>query len=411
MAQRVLHPYRVLDLSGEPGHLCGKILGDLGADVIKVEPPCGDPGRSRGPFLDDTPDPNRSLPWWAFNTSKRSITLNLHSMDGCALFRRLVATADIVIETFPPGELERLGLGYRELAALRPGIILTSITPFGQHGPRAGAPAADLTCLAAGGLMSITGDEDRPPVRLGATQAYAQAGAQAACGTLVALWHRVMTGEGQHVDVSIQEAVLAALDSLQPYWFVGGQVSQRGSRALLGPLKIRDVWPCRDGHVSWRWFVGPMRGRRNVPLVQWMAEEGMAGDLSDVDWESVQVESLTAEQVERWEEAFGAFFLQHTVEEIYREARRRGIFLYPVYTARELASSEQLVARGFFTEVIHPELQRSIRYPGALYRSTAEQPEIRRRPPLIGEHNVEIYAGELGLTSVELRMLREEGAI
>src|SRR5919109_2931972 len=164
--------YRALDLTDEKGVLCGKILADLGVDVIKLEPPGGDPARRLGPFAEDIPNPERSLFWWAFNANKRSITLDLTKPQGRDLFLRMVRVADFIIESFVPGELECLGLSYHTLAQVNPRVILTSITPFGQTGPYATYRATDLVVMAMGGSMFLTGDADRPPVRIGYPQAF-----------------------------------------------------------------------------------------------------------------------------------------------------------------------------------------------------------------------------------------------
>src|SRR3972149_1678553 len=175
-----LSPYRVLDLAGETGLMCGKILGDGGADVIKIEPPGGDPARNIGPFYKDVPHAERSLYWWALNTSKRGVTLNLETADGQEIFNRLVPTADIIVETFDPGYLDSLELGYEELSAINPKVILVSITPFGQTGPYRDWKTADIVGQALGGYMYLNGDRERAPTKVGPPQAYFQAGAQGA---------------------------------------------------------------------------------------------------------------------------------------------------------------------------------------------------------------------------------------
>jgi len=214
----LLGPYRVLDLSDEKGVLCGKVLADLGADVIKVEPPSGDPMRHIGPFYHDIPDPEKSLYWFTFNTSKRSVTLDITKARGQEIFKEMARTADFVIECFPPGYLAEYGLGYPVLSKLNPRLIMTSITPFGQSGPYRDFKAYDIVGLAMGGLMYLNGEREYRPVRVRAQQAYAQASVQAAAGTMVAHYHRQTTGEGQHVDVSMQEAVSNTLDTAQQAW-------------------------------------------------------------------------------------------------------------------------------------------------------------------------------------------------
>jgi benzylsuccinate CoA-transferase BbsE subunit len=203
-----LSPYRVLDLTNEQGYFCGKILADLGADVIKVEPPEGDPGRKIGPFFKDIPDKEKSLFFLAFNTNKRSITLNIQTHDGQEIFKRLVKTSDFVIESFAPGFMDKLGLNYSALKEINSRMIMVSITPFGQTGPRKDWKGSDIVEIAMGGLSHITGSPDRPPVRVGIDQAHVVAGTQAAMGAMIAHYHREATGKGQYVDTSIQESVV-----------------------------------------------------------------------------------------------------------------------------------------------------------------------------------------------------------
>jgi crotonobetainyl-CoA:carnitine CoA-transferase CaiB-like acyl-CoA transferase len=211
----MLSPYRALDLTDEKGLLCGKILGDLGADVIKIERPGGDRARRTGPFYHDDPHPEKSLFWFALNTSKRGITLNLDSVDGREIFKRLVEKADFVIESFAPGYLDGLGLGYSDLEKINPGVILVSITPFGQTGPYKDWKTADVVAWGMGGEMAPYGDADRPPVHFSHhSQAYLHAGSDGAQGALTALYQRHLTGEGQHIDVSIQESVVQCLEHI-----------------------------------------------------------------------------------------------------------------------------------------------------------------------------------------------------
>ncbi len=228
MADLPLRPYRVLDLSDEKGFLCGRMLGDLGADVIKVEPPGGDPSRLHGPFIRVEADSEKSLYWLAFNFNKRGVALNLETADGRELFKRMVEKADFLVETFRPGYLAGLGLGYESLKKLNSRLVMVSITPFGQTGPRAQWKADDIVAMAAGGYMAVTGDEDRPPLRVGVPQSYVLAGSQAAAGALLAHAMRQANGEGQHVDVSLQEAVASALNETMQFWHVEKQPGDRG---------------------------------------------------------------------------------------------------------------------------------------------------------------------------------------
>src|SRR4029434_3118241 len=224
----LLSPYRVLDLSNELGFLCGKILGDLGADVIKIETPGGDPARRLGPFYGDQPDPEKSLFWFGFNNNNAGITLNLESARGRELFSQLVAKADFVIETFTPGYLDGLNLGYTALAKLNSRLVLTSITPFGQTGPYSKFKASDIEIMALSGCMSLTGDPDRPPLRVTFPPYYGWTRSYAAIGALIAHYHRELTSEGQQVDVSAQACLLWAVSHAHTFWDLNRHVEKRG---------------------------------------------------------------------------------------------------------------------------------------------------------------------------------------
>lgn len=403
--------YRILDLTDEKGQLCARILGDLGADVIKLEPPGGDSARRIGPFVEDDPHPEKSLYWFAYNTNKRSITLNLETADGRQLFHRLVETADAVVESFSPGYLPRLGLGYEALAGIQPGLVMLSITPFGQTGPDAGAPASDLILMARGGLLNICGEAGRPPARVRIPQSHTQAAAQGAMALALALRQRDQTGEGQYIDLSMQEAVASSLVSVQQHWDIMQINERRGTKQRRGNVIGSYSWPCADGHIAWCWWVAPGWGYKMYGILEWMTEEGMVADLWDWDWENRSTNELTQEEVDHWEEVFGAFFLKHTKAEIYREALKRRIMLFPTYNAADLARYEQLHDRGYFQTVEHPELGRSIVYPGFFAKTSEHMWALRRPPPTIGEHNREIYVGELKLADQDLAVLKAAGAI
>ena len=218
MLELALEGYCALDLTSDKGFLCGRILGDLGCDVIKVEQPGGDPSRRIGPFYRDIPDPEKSLYWFAYNANKRGITLNIESKDGQEIFKRLVKKAHFVIESFSPGYMDDLCLGYSSLSQINPAIILTSITPFGQNGPYKDYKTSDIVGMAMSGLMYLCGDPDRPPVRISFPQAYLHAAADAVVGTLMAHYYRETSGEGQWVDVSMQQAAYASTMNAPLFW-------------------------------------------------------------------------------------------------------------------------------------------------------------------------------------------------
>jgi crotonobetainyl-CoA:carnitine CoA-transferase CaiB-like acyl-CoA transferase len=233
----MLSPYRVLDLTDERGLLCGKILADLGADVLQIEPPAGNTARRVAPFYRDDPNPEGSLFWWAYAANKRSVTLDLTCADGKALFERLVRSAHFVIESGAPAELTALGLGYERLAEINPDLIVVSITAFGQTGPYAAYHASDLVGMGLGGFMYVTGDPDRAPLRVGFPHFYLHGSAAAATGAMLAHAQRVLTGQGQHVDVSCQESVARSLaNSVANYGIEGptGRWAVRPSCGLPG---------------------------------------------------------------------------------------------------------------------------------------------------------------------------------
>src|SRR5918911_2567464 len=276
---QALLPYRVLDLTQAIGWTCGKLLADLGGNVIKIEPPGGDQGRRHGPFYHDIPHPEGSLAWFSLNTNKRGITLNCDSADGQLLLRTLVQDADILLESFPPGFMETRGMGFRQLSQLNPRLIWTAITPFGQSGPYGEYHASDLVGMAMGGLMYVCGDADRAPVRMPPSQAYLQAGLQAAVAALLAIHYRGRTGEGQFIDVSMQEAVSCTIIPTRQYWDLNHVISERaGASRAFGEQRRRIIFPCRDGYVA---LMGVMNSREWGPMVEWLRSEGMAEDLAD----------------------------------------------------------------------------------------------------------------------------------
>ena len=386
-----LSPYRVVDLTGRQGALCGRILGDLGADVIKIEPPGGDPARAVAPFYHDTGHPDDSLSFWAYNANKRSVVLDLERADDRDRVRSLVAGADFVIESAPPGHLDELGLGYAELSRGHEGLIMVSITPFGASGPYRDYAGGDLVSLAAGGLLYLCGPSDRPPVTIGEPQSFNQAGAQAAVGALVAHEHRRRTGLGQHVDVSIQEAVANALDWVQQYYDIRGVICKRGTTPGL-KIHRNWIWRCKDGYVSWVWWVGAGWGRKNVPLVEWMAEDGLSPELLGVPWEEMSLYKVSQEQVDVWESAFAAFFARHTVRELVDGALERRLLLYPVNGPRGVVENRQLAHRELFADLTPSGKDEPVKYPRPPVRSPVPLAALTRPAPRVGEHTDEVLS-------------------
>lgn len=405
----MLSPYRVLDMTDEKGLLCGKLLGDLGADVIKIEKPGGDPARNIGPFYHDEPDPEKSLFWFAYNSNKRGITLNIETADGQELFKKLVKSADFVIESFPPGYMDKIGLGYKDLEKLNPQVIMVSITPFGQTGPYKDFKAPDIVSWAMGVHMYPAGDADRPPVEISHhSQAQLNAAAEAAVGALMALYQRQRTGEGQYVDVAIHQVLVHSTWSLISRWDIDKIVKVRASGAPSQSI----LWPCKDGYVIYFFLNNAAKDRRNPPLVKWMDSEGMAPDfLKEIDWKTFNAREETEENSMRLREPVASFFMTHTKADLFEHGMELGVNTYPVSTVQDMLESEQLADRKFWVNMEHPELGATITYPGAFLIASETPPGMSRRAPLIGEHNREVYEKELGLSREELLILKQAGVI
>ena len=406
---------RVLDLAQGGAQICGKIFADLGADVIKVEPPGGDRSGRIAPFYKDIPDPEKSLFWFAYNTNKRSVTLNIETADGREIFKRLAGIADFVIESFTPGYLDDLGLGYAALSAVNPRIIVTSITPFGQTGPKAHYKGSDLTAWASSGGLYATGDPDRAPVWTSFPQPYLHAGLEACAGSLLAHWYRLKTNEGQHVDVSIQDTFIISTDEMHllTYEIMGHVYRRRGDRKALGGTPGgHQLYPCKDGFIAFRVLV--RNGTANtLGLVKWMAEEEAAPDwLVNYDWlKNYDMSHITQEEIDRIDQEFIRFFMTKTKSVLLEQAIKRDIQIVPVSTPADISNSDQWKARNLWVEVEHDELDDTLTYCG-LFRSFSKTPGIiRRRAPLIGEHNLDIYEEELGYSREELGIMESSGVI
>ncbi len=406
---------RVLELADERSHFAGKLLGDMGADVILIEPPGGCGSRRIGPFYQDRPDPNRSLFFWYYNTSKRGITLNLETVLGRELLKRLVSSADIVLESFKPGYLDSLGVGYATLRQLRPDLIMVSLTDFGQEGPWIDFRMTDALHLALGGPMASCGyDEvaegvwDTPPIAGQGYQAWHLGGVWAFMGALAALYHRQLTGEGQRVDVSIHDACAVSTENAVPTYDFTGRVVRRqtgrhASAYRTPPWQFR----AKDGEYLVANFinVGPDLWSR---IVAWLDSEGMAEDLTRDEW---YLPSYLQEHMGHFVEVMERFIATKTAEEFFHQGQAVGVVTSKIHAPEDIVIDHHLQARGFWTEVVHPELNQSFLYPGAPYTLSETPWRISRRAPLLGEHNEEILGEELGFTRAELTFLREAGVI
>ena len=392
----MLSPYRVLDLTDEGALLCGQILGDLGADVIVVEPPEGAHARAIGPFRQDERHPDRSLNWWSLNRNKRGITLDLQSESGRQRFRELVRGADFLLESYAPGYLDDLGLGYRDLNAINPSLVMVSITPFGQDGPKSRWAASDFTVWASSGALVMCGDDDRPPVGLSVPQAYMHAGAEAAVGALLAHAARERDGVGQHVDVSAQTA---AMMSTQATVLASGwsdtEIRRVAGGVNFGGIPLKFVNAAKDGYVSVTFLFGTAIGPFSRRLMEVMCEAGFVDEATrDKDWLQYTTLLLSGQEplseLSRCIEAIARFTASHTKDELFKTGLERGLLIVPVCDIEDVVRSEQLAGRDFWATVEHPEVDETHTYPGAFAKLSQTPITTRRRPPLLGEHNAEV---------------------
>lgn len=412
--EAALAPYRVLDLTNERGVLCGKVLADLGADVIKIEPPGGDCARNIGPFYQDMPDREKSLFWFAFNTGKKSITLNMETADGQQILKRLVRTADFLVESFDPGYLDKLSIGYSALKQVNPRLMMGSITPFGQDGPYSHWKGPDIVPWAMSGYMWMTGEPGRAPLRISCPpQTYLHASAITAAGLLFALRYRETTGEGQHVDTSAQQCPIWMLTHTYAYWdLFKVNLGRAGVLRQFGERFSRTVWPCKDGYITFMMAGGLIGAKGQRRLVELMEKEGMAEDwLREINWQEWSAATGGQEKIDRVNEAFGRFFKTKTKAELFHEAVKRNIMLAPVNTVADLMENPQLKDRDYWVEVEHRELGATITYPGAPCKLSETPWRIKGRAPLIGEHNSQVYEKELGFSREEMITLKSAGII
>ncbi len=400
MQQQALAGIRVV----EYGHMVSaayatKLLADLGAEVIKIEPPRGgDQARQRGPFPDGVPHAERSGLFLYLNTNKRSVALDIDAPRGRALLGQLVGTADLFVHNLPPPLIDRYDLHYDTLAAHNAGLVMTSITPFGLAGPHRDYAATDLTLWNAGGVAYLNGGgpeaDDLPPLRAFGQQAEYQGALNAAVASLAALFARLRSGRGQHVVISIQEAVAAILELTFEYWPYMGLVASRLGRKPIQPL---DFLECRDGWV----FVCCVEEH------QWQAFVELMGN---PEWAGLELFENRLTRAANWDAL--KLFLQEwaqeqSVAEVYQAAQRRRIPFAPVSTMGDLLSSAHLKARGFFAVLDHPAVPRGTQVPGAPYQLARTPWAIRSPAPRLGEHTDAVLTDQLGLSADDIASLRE----
>ena len=410
---------RVLDLTEGGCMLGGRMFGDMGADVIKIEPSKGSLSRI-APYYKNIADPEKSLFWFAFNTNKRGVTLDITRPEGQELFKRLASTADIILESFSLGYMNKLKLSYSDICQIKPDIIYTSITPFGQNGPKSSYHANELSLWASGGFLNACGDPDRAPVWIGYPQAMFFGGAEGAIGSMTALWHRLNTGEGQFVDVSIQESTISSnMNSLQMWDVNKVEFCRVGAVSFVAATRVKQpiYFKCTDGYV----MILALGGNEpyitsSVHLVQWMKDEGMCPEwLAKLNWGTdYNAAVLKQDLADKVGQAIEAFTLTKTKDELYEIGafgKYKQILIAPVSSTRDISEDVQLKGRNFWVNLAHPELGTTLPYCGPSVRMSETPIEFNRRAPLIGEHNKEIYIDELGLREIELKTMKDKAIV
>lgn len=353
---------RVVDCSDQLGWLAGRMLADLGADVVKIEPP----GSSHeGPA------------WRAYNVNKRLLPINLETEAGWALLEGMLDHTDVLIESAHPGSPLAALFDPERVANRHSGLVHVSITPFGRSGPRAHWQASDLELMAAGGAMSLAGDPDGEPVRVSSPQSYPWAGAHGAVGALVALIGRATIGRGQHVDVSAQASVIPALAHAPTFFDLLGVTPGRSGAFMTGRAldgaRFRVFWPCADGFLNFILYGGTAGRRSNEQLLAWMSEAGAPlGALSSVDWSTFAPTKLTQEEIDQLEAPIGNFFRSITMQKFLEETSSREMLGYPAFTVADIDSDPQLSARNFWYDVTNQDGSQH-RYCGAFLMVDGER--------------------------------------
>ena len=371
--------------------VCTKWMAALGASVIKIEPPGqGDPTRKMGPFPGDDPHPEKSGLFLYLNTGKKDITLDIHSKEGQAIFRRLLAHADILVEDLGPGKMNAFGLGYREVEKLMPQLVFTSITPFGEQGPYSQFKADGIVLDAASGMMLQYGNPEREPLQLGGNIIYYRAGASAFMASLAALHHAEASGEGQRVDVSIQEILLHDdFIPVEAFFARGEDVRRRFAPMLL---------PCEDGWFYIRAF--PHEWPRLTKALD-LPELEKDDRFIDMQRRSQNAEELNAIILSR--------LANKGKKEIYDTLQKNHVSVAFLANVEDLFRSEQYQSHGYFVSIDHP-VAGPLSYPGA-FATLGEAHWKHGRAPLLGEHTSEILCGQLGYERQEVVRLRQLGVI
>lgn len=397
--EQALAGIKVLDLTHYiAGPYCTKMLADYGAEVTKIERPgIGDGARRMGPFFGDDPHPEKSGLFLYLNTNKRSITLNLKSEAGVTMFKELVKDSDILVENFSPRVMPSLGLDYQNLEKLNPRVVMTSISNFGQSGPYRDYKATEIVADAMGGWMTVIGHPQREPLKAGGNQAQFVTGLFGGIGTMTAVHAQETTGIGQHVDISIMDAIVCIQMGTTQSYSYQGHIAKRVGNAVPAPPS--SILPCKDGYV----VVVAVSVRQWQTLCHWM---GMPELIEDPRFLTM------AHRLQNLDELHAiliSWLGEHTEEELLREAQKRRLPFGIPASSERLLNSRHLNERGYFVDVEHPATGK-VRYPGAQFKMGGVPYELKRAP-LLGEHNEEVYCDRLGYSKSDLVRLREQEVV
>lgn len=395
--EQALSGIRVLDLTHYiAGPYCTKLLADYGADVIKIEKPGeGDGARRIGPFFRDEPHPEKSGLFLYLNTSKRGITLNLGSETGRKIFREMVKGVDVVVESFSPGIMAGWGLDYEALQKINPGLVMTSVSNFGQTGPYRDYKSTHIVTCAIGGWTQTAGDETRERPQAGGWLTHYVTGIIAATGTLTAIFYRNETGIGQYVDISAMEA----MSPITVYPTVGYSYIGITEYRICNRFPFVIV-PCKDDYI----------GLNVLTQSQWellCAFVGMPELLEDPDY------AYGLPLMEKWgevEDRLTRWFSDKNANEVFHEGESWRIPFALVPTTKEILEFPQHRERDFFVDVDHPATG-EITYPGAPFKMSETPWEVKRHAPLLGQHNEEVYCQELGYSKDDLLKLHQMAII
>lgn len=382
--ENILSGYRILDLTDENGWFCARLLADMGAEVIKIDPP-------RNTLPKDTY-------YWAMNLGKLSITLDITTKSGQDILKRLIKITDILIESKPPKYIDALGIGYPVLHQMNPQLVMASITDFGQSGPHRDYKSTDVVASALGGRLFVNGKPQRPPLKVPGQQAYNTACLFTAIGIMIALLKRSTSTIGQYLDISVHECVAATLDHVLVRYFMNGDIAER-SGSLHWNNSFR-VFTCQDGYIlislTHQWDT----------LVEWLDSESCANDLINIRWHDPEVRRKHLDHIidilEKWTK-------RHTVSELVKKGQSMHFPWAEVNSVSQLMSNPQLQHRRLWSEVTHPDLGRAT-FPTNPIKMSQAQWQTKDFISPTGKHNLEVYRG-IGLSDGELENLASQGII